>query len=223
MTIGMDTTTVGCDTTDMRIVHRLFRREFRLLPGLVCSVKPGDLGRAGIVAGHADEQIDALHHHHAGEDDLIWPRLSQRAALDAELIAAMGQQHQHIASLLAAAQTQLQAWRHSATGVDLIETLETLSGRLDAHLDQEERYVLPLVERYLTAQEWAEVGRRGMASIPRRRRLVFLGCILEDADPAERREFLAAHVPVAARIAYRLIGRRQYRARDRQCAGRTAR
>src|ERR1700676_3219263 len=52
-----------CDTGDMVIVHRMFRRECALLPRLVAAVEGGDLTQARAVAGHAREVLDILHHH----------------------------------------------------------------------------------------------------------------------------------------------------------------
>ena len=46
-----------CDTSDMVIVHRMFRRECALLPQLVAAVAGGDLARARTVAGHAREVL----------------------------------------------------------------------------------------------------------------------------------------------------------------------
>ncbi|MFE9859732.1 hypothetical protein [Streptomyces sp. NPDC005780] len=48
-----------------------------------------------------------------------------------------------------------------------------------------------------------------MSAIPLTRRLVFLGHITEETDDAERRRFMKV-VPVPARVAYKLIGHRQF-------------
>ena len=48
-----------------------------------------------------------------------------------------------------------------------------------------------------------------MSAIPLTRRLVILGHITEEADDAERQRFMQV-VPAPARLAYKLIGRRQF-------------
>jgi hemerythrin-like domain-containing protein len=202
-----------CDTSDMVIVHRMFRRECALLPQLVAAVAGGDLPQARTVAGHAREVLDMLHHHHVGEDELLWPRLSARTCFHADLLARMDSQHQGLAVLLEHAATSLTAWQNAPTAPSsaaLTALLEQLSARLNEHFDEEEAAVLPIVERVITAAEYQEVGRRGLVSIPLTRRLVVLGCLLEGATPQERSDFLAA-LPVPARLAYRLIGARQHR------------
>ncbi|MDT5397945.1 MAG: hypothetical protein QOK33_1176 [Mycobacterium sp.] len=202
-----------CDTSDMVIVHRMFRRECALLPQLVAAVAGGDLARARTVAGHAREVLDMLHHHHVGEDELLWPRLSARTRFHSDLLARMDSQHEGLAVLLEHAATAFTAWQHAPTAptsTALTALLEQLSTGLNEHFDEEEAAVLPIVERVITAAEYQEVGQRGLVSIPLTRRLVVLGYLLEGVTPQERSDFLAA-IPLPARLAYRLIGARQHR------------
>jgi hemerythrin-like domain-containing protein len=202
-----------CDTSDMVIVHRMFRRECAQLPHLVAAVAGGDVVRARTVAGHAREVLDMLHHHHVGEDELLWPRLSARTRFNADLLARMDSQHQGLAVLLEHAATWLTQWQDAPTAptsTALSTLLEQLSAGLNEHFDEEEAAVLPIVERVITAAEYQEVGQRGLVSIPLTRRLVVLGYLLEGTTPQERNDFLAA-IPAPARLAYRLIGERRHR------------
>lgn len=208
------TATTGCDTADMRLVHRVFRREFALLPAMVRAVRPGDTARSALVAAHAREQIDALEHHHHGEDELLWPPLAARAAFDGDVLDRMRAQHHEVATLLARATGLLTGWTQTAGADDreqLADVLADASSVLAAHLGEEEQHILPAVEQHITSAEWAEVGKRGMASIPPKRRLVFLAHIMEDATPEEQTTFLTTHVPPPVRLAYRILGRRQHR------------
>jgi hemerythrin-like domain-containing protein len=202
-----------CDTSDMVIVHRMFRRECALLPKLVAGVAGGDVARAHTVAGHAREVLDMLHHHHLGEDELLWPRLSARTRSHADLLARMDSQHVGLATLLEHAATALDEWQDAPTAhtsTPLTALLERLCTGLNEHFDEEEAAILPIVERVITAVEYQDVGRRGLLSIPLTRRLVVLGYLLEGATPQERTDFLAA-IPRPVRLAYRLIGERQHR------------
>jgi hemerythrin-like domain-containing protein len=200
------------DTQDMVVVHRVFRREFRLAPRMVRGVVEGDVARASLVAAHVTELATMLHHHHTGEDELVWPRLEERAAPAAELVARMEAQHETVAGLLDACADLVPAWG-AAADVDrrdrLAGLLEQLSEALDEHLDEEEREILPLVQEHLTAAEWAELGERGAAGIPKSRLLVLLGHILEECSPQERAAFLG-HMPPPARLMYRLLGQRRW-------------
>jgi hypothetical protein len=77
------------------------------------------------------------------------------------------------------------------------------------HLAEEEQKLLPIVSVTLTQNEWDALGKHGMSAIPVTRRLVMLGHITEETDVAERRRFLQV-VPAPARLAYTLIGHRQF-------------
>lgn len=202
------------DTHDMVVVHRLFRREFRLLPELVAAVPPGDTARAGLLAEHVDLVTTALHHHHEGEDELLWPKLLQRATVQTALIERMESQHGQLSAVLDDIQAVLPQFTETAAPEArdrLADALRRASGTLDEHLGEEEREILPLVEEHLSVEEWAELGKRGGDGIPMRKMLQMLGMLLEDADPQERRQFLA-HLPLVARLMWRAGGERRYAA-----------
>ena len=190
------TTSSGCETHDMVVVHRAFRREFALLPRMVRAVSPGDLTQRGVICTHAREMTAMLHHHHTAEDELVWPRLRERAELDAWLVERAQTQHEVIGQLLAALDHVLHRLTETAdptSGSELASVLDQVSIALNEHLDEEETAILPVVAETLTAAEWEELSQRGMAAMSKPRLLVLLGHILEDADNDERAAPPAPH------------------------------
>ena len=211
----MTTTIEPTDTWDMVLVHRVFRREFRMLPAIVRAVPAGDTRRAEIVGDHLANVASGLHHHHTAEDDLVWPKLLERASLHTELINRMEAQHARLHEPLDRIAELNPRWRARADAADrdgLADVIAQASVALDEHLADEEREILPLIEKHLTPAEWRAVGERGKESIPKgRMALVFLGAIFEEATPAEQKRFLA-ELPAPARVLWRLIGERTYTA-----------
>jgi hemerythrin-like domain-containing protein len=200
------------DTHDMVLVHRVFRREFRLMPLMVRDVADGDTQAAGRVSRHAREMLDALHHHHQNEDELLWPRLLRRTPVDTGLVERMEAQHDAIGEILRRVDAVLPVWQRVACSRDrdaLAGDLGELHARLEDHLNEEEQHVLPIVGRTITSTEWNELAERGFATMPKRRALVFLGHILESASPSERSRFLR-RVPPPVRLLYLLVGRRAF-------------
>ncbi|WP_250001657.1 hemerythrin domain-containing protein [Actinoplanes sp. M2I2] len=207
------------DTWDMLVVHRVFRREFRILPALIRAVAPGHTARAEVLGLHLANVASGLHHHHTAEDELVWPLLLDRARMHADLINRMEAQHERLHEPLARIDAILPRWRAEARADDrdaLADVLARASVALEEHLADEEREVLPIVEQHLTPAEWRAVGDRGKEVLPKgKMALVFLGAILEEATPAEKKRFLA-ELPVPARVLWRLAGDRVYAAsRDR--------
>nr|WP_236652338.1 hemerythrin domain-containing protein [Streptacidiphilus neutrinimicus] len=207
-------------THEMVIVHRVFRRESALLPRLVRAVPEGDAARAGRLAAYVREYLDGLHVHHRTEDELIWPLLRARADRD-DLVARMEEQHERIDAGLDAVTGRLPVWERAADRPardSLADALDEHRAALLDHLADEEHLVLPLVEEHLTVAEWALVGRRGMEHIPRNKRMLALGAILEEATETEAAFFLG-QVPAVGRLLWRAVGRRQYAARCRALRG----
>jgi hypothetical protein len=163
-----------------------------------------------------------LHHHHQGEDDLVWPRLYARTPLSAELVHRMESQHMEVGGLLAQVDELLPSWAAEpglAQREALAEVLDALAPALEAHLDEEEREVLPLIEQHLTAAEWDEVGERAVAAIPKARMLVLLGYLLEETSLSERQTMLGV-LPPPVRLLYKAVGQRRHvKERDRIRAG----
>ena len=200
------------DTHEMVVVHRVFRREYRLLPRMVEAVAVGDVARASVVAAHAREIGEVLHHHHTGEDEVIWPLLRERATVESGVVDRMASQHERVAGLLARVDELLPVWVRSAAATprdELVALLDQASRTLEEHLADEEEHILPLCAEHLSVEEWSQLGGRGMPSMPMSRALVLLGHVLEEADAQERKALLA-HLPLPGRVLFSLVGRRQY-------------
>ncbi|MFJ3806028.1 hemerythrin domain-containing protein [Streptomyces sp. NPDC090073] len=209
-------------TREMAMIHRVFRRESRLLAELVQDVPASDTVRAGILAEHWREYTVGLHAHHTAEDEVLWPALLPHLDLDAEQVLAMEAQHHELTGGLDEVRVLMDRWRARALAADrdeLAEALRRHHRQLSAHLDEEEREVMPLVARHVNDKDWHAVGERGLAETPRNRLMIALGAILEDCPPDERREFLA-RLPLAARVMWKLLGQRQYRRETRRIRGR---
>lgn len=207
---------------EMVVVHRVFRRESRLLPELVRGVRPGDVERARLLGAMFREYDQGLHSHHTSEDALLWPKLLARVDLDADLILRMEQQHEVVARGLHAAMDRLAAWEAGASA----EARDALAAAMDqhrrdllVHLDEEERSVLPLVSEHITVAEWMELGEVARSHTPKDKLLFMLGALLEDATPDETARFLSL-LPVPARVLWHTIGRRQYAKQMRKVRGR---
>ena len=211
-TMGDTSTEYGCNTDDMRMIHGVFSREFRLAPPMVRAVAAGDTAKAGRVRDHVVEISEMLHHHHTGEESLVFDKLAVRAPACAIHVGIMRQQHEQVQALLDQVEGRAATWAAEASTEhreSLATLMDEISTTLDAHLGQEEDEILPVAETSMTEAEWSAVGEAGMASLSKNRLLVQLGYILEDQSPEERTQFMT-RVPPPARLLYKLVGRRKY-------------
>jgi len=201
------------DTFDMLVVHRVFKRELGLLPRLVRAVDAGDRSRAAMIAAHYGIVADLLDHHHKGEDALIWPKLLERASLKADVVHRMEAQHQVLHQLLDDSERLITEWERDPSPVrqaSLAETLQQLEAAAVEHLVDEEREMLPLIQRHLSVPEWNALGESGQQGQSKSRLLLILGLMLEDATPQDEAKFLSS-LPVYARAVWRTLGVASYR------------
>jgi iron-sulfur cluster repair protein YtfE (RIC family) len=203
--------TTGPDTHDMVVIHRIFRRGFPELAALVHAVPPGDTARAGAVAPQLEFLLNGLHHHHTAEDTTIWPRLLERAPEAAhEVIARMPSDHDAVDVQVTRIRDLLPGWRANPTPRELATAIDELDRLLVAHLDVEEREILPLVEVHLTEAEWQQAGEDAFADFTNDEKLVATGQMIDVASPEEAAMFMG-RLPTPIRVMWKLLGHRKYR------------
>ncbi|TDD40951.1 hemerythrin domain-containing protein [Nonomuraea terrae] len=177
----------GAKTREMIMVHDAFRREFGLLAELARGVADGDRGRAELVAGHIELMSSVLHHHHHAEDTSIWPRLLERCPEEiAPSVHLMEEQHERIAATITELEAAVAAWRgtgDAAVGTALAEALDRMVPAVLEHLDAEERQVLPLIEKHITAAEWDQMTAEVVGSTPQDKAPVVLGMMMYEGHP----------------------------------------
>lgn len=204
------------DVRDMLVVHTAMLREFRLAPAAVQRA-PLEAGRrVKAVERHLGFLCDLLHHHHAGEDELLWPPLRARLPDTAgALIDVADAQHTAIDAALDGVNRGRRDWteRRDVDSRDaLIGQLRTLSTLLAEHLDAEERTLLPLAAAVLTDAEWHAIGEAAVAAMPKSTLPLAFGMFAYEADPEVLRDMLATApaLPraVLPRIAPRVYARR---------------
>ena len=197
---------------DMVVVHRTFRREFRLIPELVRAVAPGDTARAAVLAGHARKVLGGLHMHHTGEDLLLWPKLLERCSPDAELVHRMEEQHERVHDALERIGPALDRWEAEARPAvteEVAAGFDALRTALLEHLDDEEREILPLAARHITQAEWNQLGEHGASTVKLSQLPILFGSVAEEATPEEMVHILST-VPAPVRFLLRTVFAKQY-------------
>jgi hemerythrin-like domain-containing protein len=201
------------EVRDMAIVHQAFRRAYAEAARLVRANPTPSPGRVTFLADHIDLVLGGLHSHHQDEDELLYPLLIERAPEQAPVTEQVEHEHQVIATALDAAMAACGTWRQrpsAETGEALAAARDHLNEVVQPHLDDEEQKVVPLAAVTLTQQEWDAMGKRGMNSVPRNKRGIAAGMMLEPLD-ADDRAFMMKHVPAPVRLLFPLMVDRPWR------------
>lgn len=192
------------EVRDMRIVHVTFRNAYEESARLVRASPTPSPERVTFLADHIDFGITMLHHHHATEDELLYPLLVERAPDQAGTTEEVAEEHRQVEGAIDAATEACAAWRRAPaaeTAEALAASLDNLNEVLQPHLDDEEQKVVPLAAVTLTQQEWDVLGERGRASIPRKMLPIAMGMMLEPLEPADR-DYMLSQLPAPVRLLF---------------------
>jgi hemerythrin-like domain-containing protein len=202
-----------CDTSDMVMIHGLFRLIFGDAPALVAAVPDGNAERVAIIGEHVLSLSDNLHNHHHGEDMMLWDQLEARNPACAAHVDQMRAHHAAMGVELQKLNDGVAEWKSdpSAKKRDAVKnTLVAINALLDEHLGAEEKKILPVASMTFSQQEWNKLGEHGRASVAKDFRFIQLGFILESMAEPERAAWAKSNLPAPIRALYALIGKRQY-------------
>ena len=202
-----------------RVLHQLVRRELRLLADLVTWAPDDEPDRILTLGRHAELISRVLLHHHAVEREAVWPALLRAAPAEAEreirdAVVAWTDVCARIDHMLRDVPTAARQWEVARTrpareAFALACALVALA--VETQTTEEEQTLLPLLDEYLAPDDWAAIARSSTCRLSGREQLLVLGLALEDSSAGDRARLLGGLSP-SARVAWRLHGRRTYRA-----------
>jgi hypothetical protein len=207
------------DVGEMYLVHTMLRREFSLLPDLIRGAGR-DANRRARIGAHAQLLCQILHSHHESEDLVLWPLLLERAEAEAtEIVAVMEEQHHAIAAAHDEVVHRLDDWcRFGRDREGFATVVDDLVWVMTEHTALEEKAVLPLAEKYVTAAEWQQMGQHGMDTFQKRLLPLAFGMLMYEGDPAVMRRTLS-NVPLPARLLMPIIAPRAFSRHARRIYG----
>jgi hemerythrin-like domain-containing protein len=197
----------------MAIVHRQFRRGYDEAAQLVRASTSPSSERVTFLADHIDFGLALLHIHHEGEDELLYPKLIERVPDQAAMTETVEHEHELIKSALDAASAASAAWRarpSAETAEALAASLNELNSITQPHLDDEEQKVVPLAAVTLTQQEWDAMGKHAVAQMPKNKRSIAFGMLLEPLDESDRAHMMKT-LPAPVRMLYPLLIERPWK------------
>jgi hypothetical protein len=210
------------DLTPMFLMHHAFRRDLTNFAGAVRGTPVADRTTWQALDQRWQRFATILHHHHSGEDRYIWPELV--AAVDARgtpedraTLDAMEAEHAEIDPLLEACAGGFAALAERAdepARAALVADLTRTRERLSAHLGHEERDALPLVQRFLSAADWARMDKQIGSGYPAKLIPFTLAWVMHDL-PAEGRTAAATFLGRPASTLWWLAFRRPFERTER--------
>ncbi|RXZ69583.1 hemerythrin domain-containing protein [Agromyces albus] len=205
-----DAAATTCRSDEIVLIHRLLRRLLGEAPGLVRDVAPGDEKRVAFLADHLRSLVALLHMHHHAEDEFFWDRMTERAPACGVHVAVMRRQHRAVSDQLDEIEVLLDEWVSDTSAAKLADALDAVDRTLSEHLVDEERDAFPVLDAVLSDAEWDEISEHAQREKPPLPLFLLLGLLMESVPEADRAAWMARELPAPMRLAYRLVGRRQY-------------
>lgn len=194
----------------MPAVHKVFRESLSSAPQLIASAA-GDDTRRAMIANYYANLINFLKVHHDGEEELVFPLLSERAPGQRSIIDKAATGHQAVVELMAAVDDHVEIWQmkgdDSTQGI--LDALAALQATLIPHLDEEEAEVLPLAAAHMNAEEWGQLPGHAMGHFQGDKIWLIIGLIRENFTQ-QQRDTMLAHMPPPAREMWETIGERSF-------------
>jgi hypothetical protein len=197
-----------------RVLHRMVRRELRLVAELAAWAPPGEKHRIAALTRHAELIGRVLLHHHTVEREAVWPALLRAAPAAREAVEGWTVRWMWIDAMVRDVATAARQWQvagTSAAQTTCASACLVLADAVEGQTAEEERLLLPLLGRHLAAEEWAAIAASSHLRLSGPEQLLVLGLTLEDCCPDDRARLLAG-LPWSVRAAWRVYGARHYRA-----------
>lgn len=194
----------------MAAVHKVFRESLASAPRFVTSAAGDDVRRA-MIANYYTNLIDFLKVHHDGEEELVFPVLSERAPEQRSILDKAASDHHAVVGLMATVNDHIEIWQvkgdDGAQGI--LDALSALEGTLMSHLDEEEAEIVPLAAAHMNAAEWGELPGHAMRHFQGDKIWLILGLIRENFTQ-QQRDMMLAHMPPPAREMWETMGEQSF-------------
>jgi hemerythrin-like domain-containing protein len=202
----------------MYVMHHAFRRDLTAFVAAAALTPSGDRATWQALAQRWELFSTALHHHHAGEDAGLWPRLLEVADDEGRAtLEAMEAEHEEIDPMLescAAGFARLAEHEDEdarrALAVRLVAARESLA----RHLAHEEGDAIALVQQHLTDEEWLALEEEHFRAKLSLGQVLALVSWVAHELPADARSQVFGKAGLPFRVLW-LVGRRSFRRRER--------
>jgi hemerythrin-like domain-containing protein len=184
------------DVNDMYAVHNALTGALDQADELVASATTPE--RVELIATFYDNVLEFLHCHHAGEDEIVYPLLEQRCGHERATLERIDDQHKLLFKPMDEAWAAIAAWRTAPSPESAKAVMDGIDGvdaTLTPHLREEERTVLPLATKWLSAEEWGQLPGHAMAMFSKDKPWLPLGLVREQLPEEVRVAMLEAMPP----------------------------
>jgi hemerythrin-like domain-containing protein len=192
----------GVDLATYHAIHTCLREAGFRLAASAARLDPHDHRTVRALTRYWDGYTGEVNDHHTVEDDIFFPALVEKAPMAGDFLERIHADH-HLLDELgdagSAAITDIAAGGDPARAVDVLGHLAT---HMAAHLDFEDRDVLPLFPRYFDGEEYGALEEQASKILGISRQALFTVPFIGWFITPEERKHLLGGAPLAFRVLY---------------------
>jgi len=173
------------DLTLFFLIHRAIRTDLAAFADAIATVDPADRTRIAQLSRWLGFVERAIHAHHEGEDEWLYPLVAGRDPGFAAARAGLEAEHRALDPALIDVRARLEALATIEDRAALAAAARGLAEHMRAHLDREEEVLVPAMTRWVTLRELGDFEREGSRKTSLRDLSLVLPWVASAATPAE--------------------------------------
>lgn len=222
-TAKFDATTARPDLRQYRAIHQAIRTSNERFVAALVDLRrsarhPASPALQRWFAGYAEE----LRSHHRIEDTIFFPALAARVPSYVDYADAVDADHHRLDEVVDQITTALDRLASTTKPWDEVHSAAVtcavqLRDLMAAHLDMEDREILPMFERHFSAEEYTAMDVQARGSISLRHAMFFVPWFAHSVGPEVAAGFIG-EAPPPLKVVHRLT-RRRYQRRIEEAFG----
>jgi hemerythrin-like domain-containing protein len=195
------------DLSDYRAGHDAMRQSAEQLVRGVAATTAGDRRRIAALRRWTAGFCGELRGHHHNEDEIFFPALAAKVPSYQEYDAAIIDDHARLHSVLEGLEAAMRGWTSAPTAAAAqaraLAAAVALRDLLGPHLDFEDADILPMFERHLSVEEYADLNQRMLKQVDVKQACFTVPWFMSRADEHVREAMWNA-APFALKMLHRL-------------------
>jgi hemerythrin-like domain-containing protein len=204
-------TNATVDTGDYAAIHRSIRSAGRAIAIAAGSLRMDDQDQMDAFVAYWKGHVGEILSHHGVEDTIFFPALRERAPDRAEVLDQLDVEHHELDVLMEQCRSAIEAVVTGGAPAVAVQLLHRLADVMDAHLDLEDREIVPHLARVFSVAEYEAFTKAAIKQVGIGKQAAFTVPYVGFWATEQERTMLLGAAPLAFRILYRLTRRRHGR------------
>lgn len=198
----------AADTSDYVVIHRSIRSAGHAIATAAAMLRPDDHDRMDAFVRYWQGHVGEILSHHGVEDEIFFPALRARAPETAAVLDQLDAEHHQLDRLMEECRGAIEAVVTGGDPAAAARALHRLADVMDAHLDLEDRDIVPQFGRWFSGVEYEAMTKAAIKHVGLGKQAAFTVPYVGFWATETERTTLLGTAPLPFRILYRLTRKR---------------